>query len=101
LLKLVYRKKRLPYFNHVVFSLHFLSFFFLLFWIKELISLLSWWFNPMMVVLLLVYLFFALRRVYGLNNCETLWKFLLFLIGSLFALLIFIIISGAISFMMI
>jgi len=101
LLKLVYRKKRLPYFNHVVFSLHFLSFFFLLFWIKELISLLSWWFNPLMVILLLGYLFFALRRVYGLNNWETLWKFLLFLIGSLFALLIFIIISGAISFMMI
>ncbi len=101
LLKLVYRKKRLPYFDHVVFSLHFLSFFFLLFWIKELISLLSWWFNPLMVMLLLGYLFFALRNVYGLKNWATLWKFFLFLIGSLFALLIFIILSGAISFTMI
>ncbi len=101
LLKLVYRKKRLPYFDHVVFSLHFLSFFFLLFWIKELLSHLSWWFNPLMVVILLVYLFFALRRVYGLKNWATLLNYSLFLIGSLFALLVFIVITGAISFMMI
>jgi hypothetical protein len=101
LLKMVYSKNRLPYFDHVVFSLHFLSFFFLLFWIKALISLLSWWFNPLMVILLLVYLFFALRRVYGLKNWATLWRFFLFLLGSLFAVLIFIILSGAISFMMI
>lgn len=101
LLKLLYRKQRLPYFDHVVFSLHFLSFFFLLFWIKDLISLLSWWFNPLMVTLLLVYLFFALRRMYGQSYWTTLGKYCLFLLGSLFALLVFFVISGAISFMMI
>jgi len=101
LLKLLYLKKRIPYYGHVIFSLHFLSFFFLLFLIKELLSLLSWWFNPLLVSVLLVYLFFALRRVYPIKTWATVWRYSLFLIGSLFTLLIFLIIATSISFILI
>jgi len=101
LLKLIYRKNKIPYFDHVIFSLHFLSFFFLLFLIKELLSLLTWWFNPVMILLLLVYLFYALRRAYPLTLWATVGKFVLFVIGSLVTLLIFIIMATSISFMMI
>jgi hypothetical protein len=101
LLKLLYLKKRIPYYGHVIFSLHFLSFFFLLFLIKELLSLLSWWFNPVLVVWLLVYLFLALRRVYPMKTWATVGRYSLFLIGSFFTLLIFIVIATSISFMLI
>jgi hypothetical protein len=85
----------------VIFSLHFLSFFFLLFSAREILGLLSWWFRPFMVLLLLAYLFFALRKVYPLGYRATAWKFLLFFLGSMVTLLLFIFLATSIAFLMI
>lgn len=101
LLKVIYRKKRMPYFDHLIFSLHFLSFFFLLFWFNELLSFLSRWFTPVMILLLLGYLFFALRKTYPMKIWPAAWRFVLFLIGSLVTLLIFFILAASISVMLI
>jgi hypothetical protein len=101
ILKLLYRGKKVLYFNHLIFSLHFLSFFFLLFTFKEFVALAAGWLNPAFSLILLGYLFFALRRVYGQKTRATLGRFLLLISGSLLLLLLFFITSATISFMMI
>ncbi|MFZ4520832.1 MAG: DUF3667 domain-containing protein [Bacteroidales bacterium] len=101
LLKLVYYKKRILYFDHVIFSMHFLSFYFFLFWIKEMLSSHLAWVNLLFFILLLVYLFIALERVYQQGKWLTLGKFCLLLSGTLIILGIFFILAALISFVMI
>jgi hypothetical protein len=101
LLKLIYIRKKIPYFNHIIFSLHFLSFVFLMLWIKEFGSLISSWFNPVIFFLMLVYLYFALLGVYRRNKWATLGKFILLFFGILTILAVFVIIAASVSFMMI
>jgi len=90
LLKLLYIRKRIPYFNHIIFSFHFLSFVFLLLWIKLFGSLITERFNLVVYIILLVYLFFALLRVYRQKKWATFGKFLLLFM-----------IAASISFLMI
>ena len=101
LLKILYSRKKIPYYNHVIFSFHFLSLFFLMNGLKEIINLITSWINPVIYLFLLVYLFMALRRVYSEKRFASLWKLLVLLTGSLFILLIFFILAVMISVMMI
>jgi hypothetical protein len=101
LLKLLYVRKKIPYFNHIIFSLHFLSFVFLLLWINEFGSLVVTWFNLVVYLLIMVYLFFGLSTVYRQKKRVTLVKFLLFFFGSLVMLCVFLLIAVSISFILI
>jgi hypothetical protein len=101
LLKLLYIRRKIPYFDHMIFSLHFLSFIFLLLLIKDFGSLLWGGFNVVIYILLLGYLYFALLKVYRQNLRATLGKFLLLFFGSLTMLAFFFIIAASISFLMI
>jgi hypothetical protein len=101
LLKLLYIRKKIPYFNHIIFSLHYLSFVFLLLWIDLFGSRITDWFSVVVYFLLVVYLFFALLRFYRQKKWLTFVKFLSLFFGSWVMLAVFFIIAVSISFMMI
>jgi hypothetical protein len=101
LLKLLFVRKRIPYFNHLIFSLHFLSFFFLLLFLTKLGSRISDSLDWVVYVLLMVYLYFALLWVYRQKKWKTFAKFLLLFFGSLFMLAFFFLIAVSISFILI
>ncbi|MEI7662163.1 MAG: DUF3667 domain-containing protein [Bacteroidota bacterium] len=77
LLKLVYLRRKRLYFEHLVFSLHAHAFVFLLMTMVLLIE----FFVPVrmlyLVVISLVYLFFALKFNYGEGTGKTSWKLLI------------------------
>ena len=101
LLKLLFLRRKIPYFNHIIFSIHFLSFFFLLIWFKEFTVLISKYISLAIYFLLIFYLFIALKRVYRDAYLKTSLKFILLFLSSLLVILIFFIIAGMISFAMI
>ena len=101
LLKLLYIRKKIPYFNHIIFSLHYLSFVFLLLWIELFGSRITDWFSLVVYFMLVVYLFFALLRFYRQKKWLTFVKFLSLFFGSLVMLAVFFIIAVSISFLMI
>ena len=101
LLKLLYIRKKVPYLNHIIFSLHFLSLVFLLLWLTVFGSLITSWFKTFVFFLIMIYLFFALLRVYHQKKWKTFGKFLLLFFGSFFMLALFFLIAASISFMMI
>ena len=74
LLKILYIRRKRKYFEHLVFSLHFHSFIFMLFILVEFISLLI---NKMQIIyapLIFIYLFVALKIFYGQSVFKTLMK---------------------------
>jgi hypothetical protein len=101
LLKLLYSRKMIPYYNHVIFSFHLLSLYFMMSWILAFISLMVSWIGLISPLVLMLYLFVALRRVYREKSSTTLWKFLVFLLGSVFVVLVFLFLAVTISFIMI
>lgn len=101
LLKLIYFRKKIYYYNHVIFSFHFLSFFFLMNLARETANLVSQWITPVIYLLVMLYLVLSLRRVYEEKIMATLWKFFLFFFGSVFILITFFIMAAMISFLMI
>ena len=101
LLKLLYIRKKILYFNHIIFSIHFLSFVFLLLWMRLFGSRITDRFSLIVYLLLLIYLFLALLKVYRQKKGKTFVKFLLLFFGSFFMLALFFLIAASISFMMI
>lgn len=101
LLKAMYARKKILYFNHVIFSFHFLSFFFLMNLVREPAVLLTEWINLVFLLTILTYLFLSLQYVYAEKIRTTLRKFLVFSLGSLFIVAVFYIMAAMISFLMI
>jgi hypothetical protein len=101
LLKILYSGKKVLFYNHVIFSFHLLSFYFLASLILAFMDLISSWISMLFPFVLMVYLYFALRKVYREKILTTLWKFIVFLLGSGFVILIFIFLAVMISFIMI
>ena len=101
LLKLLYVRKKIPYFNHLIFSVHFLSFVFLLLLIKIFGSLVADWFSLLVYLLMMTYLYISLLKVYHQKRGKTFGKFILLFLGSLFMLGTFFIIAASVSFLMI
>ena len=101
LLKLLYIRKKIPYFDHLIFSVHFLSCFFLLLLLSELGSLIAGWLTLVVYFLLMVYLYVALFKVYHQKKRKTFFKFLLLFFGSFFMLIVFLFIAVSISLLLI
>jgi hypothetical protein len=101
LLKLMYFRRKIPYFNHIIFSLHFLSFVFLMFWINKFGSMITGWTDLVLLIILSGYLFFALFNIYRQKIFATIGKCLILFFGILITLAFFYIIAASISFMMI
>jgi hypothetical protein len=101
LLKLLYIRKKIPYFNHIIFSVHYLSFVFVLLWIRLFGSRITDKVSLVIYLLLLIYLFLALLNVYRQKKWKTFRKFMLLFFGSLFMLALFYIIAASISFLLI
>jgi hypothetical protein len=79
ILKLLYIRRDFYYSEHLVFSVFFYDFMFLVGIIGLLISMISWleWFSVVLVFLIFLYLYKAMRRVYGQRRFKTIIKFLL------------------------
>lgn len=80
LFRLLYLKRRKLYFDHLIFSLHFHTALFLLFiflLLLEILFTIPFYLVPLVVM---VYLFMAMKRVYKQSFGKTLLKLLLFLI---------------------
>lgn len=79
LLKLIYIRRKKTYYEHLVFSLHFHSFIFLLYIVAEIASAVTFAPQSFIPIFLLVYLFFALKKVYTQKTGKTLLKTILLL----------------------
>jgi hypothetical protein len=101
LLKLLYIRRKRLYFEHLVFTLHLHSFVFLLLILDHLLGFL---FNvpmPLILLICLVYLFFALKAVYAQGTGKTILKmFLLFIAYIILAMPIFLITLTVVSFVL-
>jgi hypothetical protein len=98
LFKLIYLKQKRLYYDHLIFSLHFHTVVFLLFIVFQLIAIL--YPVPMLVQvsLILLYLFFAMKRMYSQSIPGTFGKMLIFLlIYSSIALPLFLILLTGVS----
>jgi ribosomal protein L40E/uncharacterized membrane protein len=88
LLKLLYIRKRKDFYyvSHIIFTLHFYCFMFLLLLLSFTITELGHWGEVVGNVIVLgglIYLFLAMRRFYGQSNGKTFLKFLLLLVFGL------------------
>jgi hypothetical protein len=81
LLKLLYIRRKKTYYEHLVFSLHFHSFVFLLYILAEIASVVTFAPQNFIPVILFVYLFFALKKVYTQKTGKTLLKNFLLLLS--------------------
>ena len=77
LLKLFYIRRKRLFFEHLIFSLHLHSFIFLIFILNLLIELIFPINMFIIVMIILVYGFFALKKYYGQGFGKTLAKMLL------------------------
>ena len=77
LMKLFFLKSKRIYFEHLVFSLHTHSFIFLVLTVGLLIDFLIPVSMFLLIMIALVYLFFAIKNNYGESIGRTFWKFFL------------------------
>ncbi|MDR0970362.1 MAG: DUF3667 domain-containing protein [Lentimicrobiaceae bacterium] len=95
LLKLFFRNKKQFYANHIIFSLHFFAFTFIIFFLIfiRIYLLPNWRFVDILLAsILLVYFIISIKKVYKPSIGEMIWKLPLFGI-MYFVILIFILIS--------
>lgn len=93
ILKLLYRKKGRLYYEHLIFSLHFHAFFFLVMILMLIVELFVRVSLPVVTLVSLFYLFVAMKRNYGETAGKTLGRFLLqILIYAIAALPVFFLI---------
>ena len=98
LFKLIYLKRKRFYYEHVIFSLHFHTVVFLLFILFQMIAIIYQ--VPMLIqlFLILVYLFFAMKRMYSQSIPSTLLKLFLFIVFySIIALPLFLLLLTGVS----
>jgi hypothetical protein len=92
LLKLFYIRRKTNYFDHLIFSFHFHSFIFMLFLIREFFSPITEISFLLILPIISVYLYLALKKVYSQSLGKTFIKIFLLHLGYLFVLLVFFII---------
>lgn len=87
LLKLLYvRRKEFYYVSHIIFTLHFYCFVFILQLVSLTISKFGYWGSVLGLILTcssLIYLFIAMRRFYGQGVGKTILKFILLVLLGL------------------
>lgn len=94
LLALVYIRRRKKFIEHLVLSLHLHAFMFLIFTIGTLIS--NVWLSLAIIIFIHVYIYLALRRVYGQGWLKTFFKFM-FLSNAYNMILLALVILVALS----
>ena len=98
LFKLIYIKRKRFYYEHVIFSLHFHTVVFLLFIVFQLIAIL--YMAPMLLqlIIILIYLFFAMKKMYSQSIPRTIGNLFLFLVMYiLIAMPFFLILLAGVS----
>lgn len=80
ILKLLYIRRDFYYSEHLVFSVFFYDFMYLVGSVSLLVSLVSWleWLQPILMLLMFFYLYKAMRKVYKQPRFKTIVKFFLF-----------------------
>ncbi len=101
LLKLIFLRKRIPYFNHSIFSLHLVSFVFLVLLADLLLSAVSGWFTTAAFVAMAVYLFLAMKNVYRLQGFRAFAAWGIFIVGSGLIMGFFLLLAISVSIMMV
>jgi hypothetical protein len=88
LLKLLYIRRNFFYSEHLIFTVFFYDFVYLLGSIMLLVGLVEWleWLNIFAFIWLLIYLYKSMRKVYGQRRAKTVMKFLILLFSFLFVL---------------
>jgi hypothetical protein len=103
LLKILYRKSNYFYVEHLIFSVHIYSFAFLacsVAFILEWIGIQSSLLDLFPYIIIVVYSFIALRRVYGNGILKTTFKLLLLLFSFGTCLTVGLVINVFIVFLM-
>lgn len=80
LLKLLYIRRKIPYFDHIIFSLHVISFIFLLLLLNLFLGNVSDYISLLLFLLAGIYVFLAMKRAYRQRGFKTLlkWGILMF-----------------------
>lgn len=88
LLKVLYWRRGYYYSEHLVFSIYYYNFFYLAGTLQLLVNQLSWlsWISGFIVVWIMLYLVFAMKRMYKQSWGKTILKYLIF--GFLFMFLV-------------
>ncbi|WP_167856448.1 DUF3667 domain-containing protein [Hymenobacter metallicola] len=99
LLKGLYLRQRQYYLSHLIFSIHFHCFVFVLFIVNLVLSRFSDgdWFELLLMILPAVYFFLALRNNFGQSSAKTLAKVLLVMVSYGLVLTTGIIVSVLVS----
>jgi hypothetical protein len=102
LLKLLYVRRDFYYSEHLVFSVLFYDFMYLIGAIGLLCSMVSWldWASSILMLLTFFYLYKAMRHVYKQSRGKTILKFLLLNILFFFCLMIGFTVNALITLMM-
>ena len=82
---LLYRKRNRFYIQHLIFALHVYAFWFLVSSLTGLIFAGRMWLQSPSASITTLYLFFAIRRIYGERFRTALWKCVLLRIGHMLA----------------
>jgi len=96
LLKLLYIRKDYFFSEHLVFSIYYYNFFFLVTSFSMLIQLIPWldWLGVVIGFWIFFYLLFAMKRMYGQRWGKTILKFSLFVFSFSFMLVVGIAINA-------
>jgi hypothetical protein len=94
LLKLVHRRRKRLYIEHLVFAVHLHAFVFLL-WTLLLPRFWGVLADPLTLCIPTIYLFIAMRRVYGDGTLGTLWKMAVVGVGYVGVLLTIVMVAMA------
>jgi len=99
LLLLFYRRKDLTYVNHIIFAIHYHSFWFSLMWLEMLYQFRAGKFIVMQVAMLISIVYFVamLKRVYGIDWLKSVkYSFVVAISYFVFFLVAIVVISGII-----
>lgn len=100
ILKLLYRRSKILYIQHIIFSFYFHSYIFLIFLIISLIKMtgLHWLMSYANIIYsaIPIYLYFGLKQVYGQSNLKTSIKIILLSGSYIFIFFLFMTVSALI-----
>jgi hypothetical protein len=102
LLKLLYIRRDFYYSEHLIFSVFFYDFLYLIGTIGLICSQISWleWMQPILFLLGSFYLYKSMRRVYHQRRAKTILKFSLLLSMFLVCIILAFSINGLVTFML-
>lgn len=101
LLKFLYIRRKIPYYNHIIFALHTISFVFLLLWALLFLALISEWFLLLLLAGIPLYMYLAIKMVYKQGTAKTLLKWSILMGSSLLIIASFFILVASVSILLV